>query len=227
VLTAAGSIGVFGLGGAALIEIVCIAVPCVAYASVRGGVRQRLALRWPRVRPLVGAALIGASLWLVLLWAVMPLQERVAPTPPELRRALDSLSGAGEPLGLVLLSVALVPAVCEELLCRGVLLPAFAVPRRAVGIVVSAALFALLHLSPYRFVPTFLLGLSLGFVTVVAGSVVPAVILHLLHNASVLVTSRLAPELLDAPAWPLGVAALAICTIGHLCVALPDRKGLR
>ncbi len=226
-MAAAGGIGVSGLGGAAAIEIVCVALPCVAYAWARGGVRVRLALRRPPARPLIGSALIGASLWVVLLWAVMPLQESVAPTPPELRRSLDALAGAGEPLGLVLVAVALVPGVCEELLCRGVLLPALSGAGRAVGVIVSAALFALLHLSPYRFVPTFLLGLSLGYVTVVARSVIPAIVLHVLHNAAVLVSSRVAASWMDEPGWQTGLAALAICVLGHACVGLPPRTPLR
>jgi sodium transport system permease protein len=227
VVTAAGAFRVSGPGGAALLELVGVGVPCVLYAMVRGGVRAGLALRRPALRPLVGAAVIGASMWMVLLYAVMPLQERVAETPPELRRALDALAGTGEPIVLVLVGVALVPAICEELLCRGILVAAFAPHGRAVAIVASAALFALLHLSPYRFVPTFLLGLSLGWVTVVAGSVVPAIVLHLLHNAAVVVTSRVAADVVDDPPWQLGVLAIAICALGHVCVGWRARAALK
>ncbi|HKA91240.1 MAG TPA: CPBP family intramembrane glutamic endopeptidase [Haliangiales bacterium] len=226
-MAAAGGLRVSGLGVAAGIEIVCVAAPCVLYASVRGGVRARLGLRRPPARALLGAAIIGASLWIVLLAAVMPLQESVAPTPPELKRALDLLAGAGEPLWLVVVAVALVPGVCEELLCRGILLPAFSARRRAVGVMVSASLFALLHLSPYRFVPTFLLGLSLGYVTVVAGSIVPAIVLHLVHNSAVLVSSRAEWSWVDEPSGWLGLAALAICAVGHACVGFPARAALR
>jgi len=157
----------------------------------------------------------------------MPLQERVAPTPPELERELTSLLGGDRPLWVPILLVGLVPAACEELLCRGVLLRGLATRGRVLGIVGSAVLFALLHLSPYRVVPTFLLGLSLGVVALAARSLLPAIVIHFIHNSMVLVSSREGSSVLESPDWPFGLGALAICALGHFLVGWPAREVVR
>src|SRR5262249_8334738 len=121
---AGGAFGAYGLPGIAAMEVVLVAAPSIAFAAIRGGAARGLALTRPRLRHVVGAALVGLSLWYVLLRVVMPLQELVAPTPPALEEALMQLAGADRPILGPLVAVALVPAICEELLCRGVLLGA-------------------------------------------------------------------------------------------------------
>jgi membrane protease YdiL (CAAX protease family) len=216
-----------GLVGAALVELVCLGIPSAAYAAARGGLGPVLSPGRPRPRHLLGAALIGATLWYVLVWAVMPLQERLAPTPPELERELNSLLIGDRPLWIPILLVGLVPAACEELLCRGVLLRGLAARGRVLAIVGSAAAFALLHLTPYRFVPTFVLGLSLGFVALASRSLLPAILIHFIHNSMVLVSSREWPALMESPSLGLGIGALAICAMGHVLVGWPARDGDR
>jgi sodium transport system permease protein len=115
--------------------------------------------------------------------------------------AVNDLGG----LPLLLLCVAVVPAVCEELLCRGTLLAGL---RRSLGdpsaIVISAFLFAVLHMSPFRFLPQFTLGLALAWLVVRSGSIIPAMLLHAGHNAAVVIASMpFEPD-------PSGEAAVAI-----------------
>ena len=82
---------------------------------------------------------------------------------------------------LVLLGV--LPPVCEELLCRGLILSSLR-PRYGdnKAIVVSAALFALLHLDPSRFPSTFAAGLLLGLVLVKTGSIFASILFHMTWN---------------------------------------------
>lgn len=75
----------------------------------------------------------------------------------------------------------------EELLFRGWLLAALRGAggrRRCVtAVVIQAAIFAAFHLLPERMPQTFLLGLVAGWMTVISGSLWPAIIAHLAHNA--------------------------------------------
>jgi ABC-2 type transport system permease protein/sodium transport system permease protein len=94
---------------------------------------------------------------------------------------------------LILFSLALVPAVCEEWLFRGYL---FAALQRSTSagraIWVSALLFGLFHVvvgspaSPERFLPSAFLGLVLGWLAWRSGSVVPGILLHVSHNGLLL-----------------------------------------
>ncbi len=94
---------------------------------------------------------------------------------------------------LLLLALAVVPAVCEELLFRGYL---FAALERSTSggraIWISALLFGLFHVvvgspaSPERFLPSTFLGLVLGWLAWYSGSVLPGMLLHFVHNGLLL-----------------------------------------
>ncbi len=166
-----------------------LVTPLLFHARARSvGVAAALGLHRPSPRALVGALLIGSSAWLVGMM-IGTLQQSIAPAPAELEQAIEQQIRAVAPSTVTMVLVfALLPAVTEELLCRGMLARALRGalgPAAAIGI--SAALFAVLHLSGYRFFPQFILGLSLGWVTLASGSVIPAVIIHFLHNGVLLV----------------------------------------
>jgi sodium transport system permease protein len=209
-----------GLGGIALSEILCIAVPTLLVARVRGAPAAILRLARPRPLALAGAALVGASAWVVLATVLLPLQERIAPAPPELDRALEEATRG--PLLATLAAAALAPAVCEELLCRGALLFALR-PRlgRAGAVLGSALLFALLHLSPYRLLPTFALGALFGAIALASGSIFPSMLAHALNNAAILVAGLPAAQaFLDAHALSVAIIAVMLLTTGIVAVSL-------
>ncbi len=78
--------------------------------------------------------------------------------------------------------IALVPAICEELLCRGIVMREYEMYSGKTAIIVSAAAFALLHNSAPMLVYTFLIGLVLAFVVRCTESIYPAMIIHFAIN---------------------------------------------
>ncbi len=82
----------------------------------------------------------------------------------------------------VLLSMVIIPAVCEELFFRGVVLAEYRSLGEGNAILISAICFAMLHFSVTNFPVYLFAGLLLGVVTAVSRSVIPAMILHLLSN---------------------------------------------
>ncbi len=93
-------------------------------------------------------------------------------------------------LAIATVLVVVVAPFVEELIFRGVLLSAFdsvLEPRwPALGpwpaIVASSALFALSHLSAWLIVPTFVLGIALGWLAWWRRGLWPAILLHALYN---------------------------------------------
>lgn len=123
-----------------------------------------------------------------------------------------------------LLCLALIPGICEELLCRGTLLKGLSRGTGIVGgVALSSFLFACLHLSPYRFLPQMTLGVVLALLALRYRSVIPCMVLHFGHNAGVLLLDRSgsADLLVDLP--PL--AALGIGILGlWLLIVMPSRR---
>ena len=114
------------------------------------------------------------------------LVEWLFPISETTRRALESVM-AKLPSGWgVVVSLAVVPAFCEEVAFRGFILSGFR-KRYRVGsaILLSALLFGLLHvlLSVFQqFFAASLLGLVLGLLAVRSGSLWPGVLLHAANN---------------------------------------------
>jgi len=82
--------------------------------------------------------------------------------------------------------VALVPAIGEELLFRGVLLKLFnnLFKNIHIAVILSAIIFSAIHLQFYGFLPRALLGILLGYLFVFTRSIWVPIFAHFLNNAS-------------------------------------------
>jgi sodium transport system permease protein len=190
-VSAMGTVGAPALAGLALGEIVLLTVPVVA--AWRAGVGPSLGLRGAAAIYFASAVLVGCALWFLNWQAVVAIdvpKERVS----VLAKTLET-----PPLVVALLAMAVLPAVCEEIMFRGVVLRAFAgawPPWAAVA--ASAALFSAYHINLPQALPTFTLGLALGALALRSGSVYPTMIAHFVNNVfPVLVTRDEIPELSD------------------------------
>lgn len=87
-------------------------------------------------------------------------------------------------LMLNLLIMALLPAVCEELVFRSILFR-FAnswLKRPLLSIGLTAAIFAAFHSSLHEIIPIFLAGFLLGWIYYRTGNIWYSIVLHFLHN---------------------------------------------
>jgi sodium transport system permease protein len=137
------------------------------------------------------------------------------PLSPELMdqmRRLESLFAAAPSLVNVLLVLAFVPAVCEEVAFRGFILNGF----RSRGsdwmaILLSSAFFGAIHGLIQQSLTAAALGVLLGYVAIRAGSVWPGMLLHALHNGLQLSIGLTVqdwfPAAVDANPWLARVAS--------------------
>ena len=120
-------------------------------------------------------------------------------------------------------TIALAPALAEEFLVRGTLLPALAriTPRR-VAIVLSAVAFALIHSDPRLWLFTFALGLVLGWLRLRSGTLLLPMAVHALFNT---ITFLVAP-LVDDGTNATNPAAGLMLLLGGLVFGLPLGRAL-
>jgi membrane protease YdiL (CAAX protease family) len=110
--------------------------------------------------------------------------------PPGNQEGLQKLV-EDTPLLPTLVALTVFPVLAEELVFRGVLTRALAGRYRAdTAIVIGAVAFGVYHLNPPQMLSTFVLALALGFLTVRAASIVPAMIVHFLNNLIAVLLSR-------------------------------------
>lgn len=139
----------------------------------------------PRLRHLAaGAALAPAMaiLAVTLGWLSFVV---LGPPPPAVARIEDMLKTIREVGGWAVLAATtcVLPGLGEEALFRGLILRGFRRRMPAWAAVAAAALaFAILHLSPWRFLPQLALGLMVGTLAIRTGSCWPGAVTHACYN---------------------------------------------
>lgn len=170
-----------------LSELALVTPGLLALLAYGVPVREGLALRPLDRRTTLLMVAAGASLWLGSL-GLLELQYTVWAPSADYLETFRRLHAALRPDGALdalasVAAVAIVPAVCEETLVRGILLPSLLRPLGPTGaIVVSAVVFAAIHLDPYRTLFVLVLGLALGLLRVRTGALPASMVAHAVLN---------------------------------------------
>lgn len=91
------------------------------------------------------------------------------------------------PLFLVFFVIAVEPAICEELVYRGVVYQGYRRGRILVAAVVSAFLFGIMHMNLNQFVYAFAIGFIFAIVNEALGSILPSMLIHVYINGKSIV----------------------------------------
>jgi membrane protease YdiL (CAAX protease family) len=85
-----------------------------------------------------------------------------------------------------LFMIAVIPAIGEELMFRGVLMRIFIRWTRSnhLAVLITAIIFSAIHMQFFGFLPRFILGILFGYLVVWSGSLWPAIIAHFVNNAA-------------------------------------------
>jgi sodium transport system permease protein len=187
-----------------ILQIAMIATPVLIMAlMLTRSPRRTLLLHAPRPMALPAALLLGVALHPLvglLGWFVQWLY----PLNPDVVTALKPIEAAlaEAPLWQVLLVIALLPAVCEELAYRGFILSGL---RRAghkwTAIALASLFFGLAHGIFQQKLTSCAIGLVLGYLAVQTRSLLPCMAFHFTNNALVVLMSRVGPEVLEAYPW--------------------------
>ncbi len=212
-LTQAGLLGEQGQVALGLLKSLVLFVALPGLFAWRGHValRSGFGLQRARAAAYPGAALLGLSLWPVLLAGLLWLPE----VGEEQRRVVEQIAqalGRLPPAARVVLLV--IHGILEEWLFRGYLYGALR--QRLSGpatIIINALLFGMFHfvlnidVGWQRILPSALMGVPLSIIREATGSVLPGMILHACHNASLaLLLEGSAPSATIEPWWVIAGA---------------------
>lgn len=166
-----------------------------------GGLRRKagfpaLPLNQPAFGSLKGIGVFSlAALAMLAMTVVMDPLTNLIPMPDWIKSIFERVFLYTNLYDSILATCILAP-LCEELLCRGMMMRGiahFSGPRKA--IFWSAFIFALIHLNPWQAIPAFLIGLFFGWVYYRTGCLWLTIFLHCLNNSLSTLLSRLLPDM--------------------------------
>jgi membrane protease YdiL (CAAX protease family) len=113
----------------------------------------------------------------------------------ELSKMLLNMNGVGD-LFFNLFLIALIPALGEELLFRGVVQKMFSeiFKNKHAAIILTAVLFSFLHFQFYGFFPRTFFGVLFGYMLIWSGSLKLPVVAHFTNNATVVLVNYFGTE---------------------------------
>ncbi|MFQ5461702.1 MAG: ABC transporter permease subunit/CPBP intramembrane protease [Phycisphaerae bacterium] len=168
-----------------LMPILFVLLPVGLLVYWRIGLSSTLGFRLPAIRFEVAALLIGLAAWVpaheLSTWqvALVGMPKALATNTEMLAEALRII-----PLSHAFLFVAVVPAVCEELLFRGFLLSGLRTAgHKWVAIATCGVIFGVFHFFLFKFPVTAMLGMVLAYLCWQSRSILPSMMAHLIHNA--------------------------------------------
>ncbi len=144
-------------------------------------------LQW-KIRPIKEGLFKSIIGWLMIMPLVLLigwLMNEIIGDQGGSNPLLELVLGSDEfiPLFLLLITTVVLAPVFEELVFRGILLPVLVSKvGNAGGVLLSALIFALAHLSVGELPPLFVLGIGLGLMRLSSGRLFPCALMHSLWN---------------------------------------------
>jgi sodium transport system permease protein len=213
---------VIGLAASLWVLLPALGAAGLRFAWAGGRLRDVLSLRGASPAALLGGLLLGAGTVVPMFLGISRLQGLFLPIPEDFSSSFGEGLSELAPFTLFLL-IAFSPGVCEELVFRGAFL---GVLRRTgttrAAVLTSSTIFAVIHLSVFRFFPTFLLGLAMALLVVRTRSLLPAMLYHMTYNGIAVLWGERLEELSAGLLWG---ASLALLAVGALLVGRARNEG--
>lgn len=171
----------WGIWGLAATEIMFLFIAFAAASLFGVSFREAFPMRLPPVKEFAGSFLLYISAFL-LITPVVIITEIFFPQISDSAAAISGIADGASPY-LCVFAMAFLPAVCEELLHRGMILGCMKKIRNDAAVtLIMALLFGLFHLDPYRFLPTAMLGAVFTYTAIKTRSVFLPMLLHFINN---------------------------------------------
>ena len=164
-------------------SVLMFTVPYIMVAAInKEKVKNLIQFKWKKpikTLPLIMLALGAAMVINLLVSQFVSLLENngIDTSAP----SLEMPQSVGGTL-IYLFALTVVPAVVEEFAFRGIVLGSLKKYGSGYAIIISSALFGLMHGNIVQIPFATMLGLVMGYVAVATGSIIPCVIIHFLNN---------------------------------------------
>jgi uncharacterized protein len=179
----------YGMLGLAITELGLAVLALLPLLIFDVRLKDMLPIKLPKVRHVVGTILMWMG---TLLLSTLTTLVIAFFFPENMVETASSMGGfmTSVPPIIAFLIIAIMPAVCEELLHRGFILTSMrSIKKDWLIVLIMGLIFGVFHLDPIRFAGTAILGAGLAYIMVKTKNFLLPVLMHLINNSlSLLIT---------------------------------------
>ncbi len=207
-----------GFGGVAVQQAFILICPLVYAWYMKADAKKLFSFKAPKVKGVLGGICLAFG-GLLLALVVGALLTPVFPQSAESLKALDEMI-KGQSVWVIILVMAVMPAIGEEFLFRGFLMGTLREKCKPwIAIVATTLIFAAYHMSVLKMFTISIIGLGLTVAAYMTGSIYTSMIMHFINNfISVMISlypeqvGKIAPILMEEE--PSGISLIVITLVG-------------
>lgn len=168
-------------GGTLVNQFLILLTPLFAVWYMKSDVKTLFSLKIPSGKSVLGGLLLYIGTYLIMLVTATALSRIFPESTQNVEQAFGEI--LDHPFILIILVMAVMPAVGEEIFFRGLLFGGFRHRHGAFwGILLSSLIFGAFHMSIVKLLPTAMLGACFAYIGYCSGSIYIGMFLHFLNN---------------------------------------------
>ncbi len=183
-----------GMTGLFLTELIFLAVSLLVCLIFRQKFSEVFKISRPKLRHVFGTLILWAGMILITSCIAVITMYLF----PDFQQTAEGLTEfiSQTPAILTVIIVAVMPAICEEALHRGVILHFFGkIKSTWLIVLIMGIIFGIFHLDPYRFLITALLGGAITYIAVKTHNILLCALFHFVNNLPAAITSAFAQNI--------------------------------
>lgn len=189
-----------GFGGVAVTQAIILIVPQAYLWYLKADYKKVLSWKMPRPMQLLGSFVT----WVGTFSLVMAISFILMPFMKDSVEGLSQMSEMfiSQPMVLLVLVVAVMPAIGEELMFRGFVYGSLKdKSKNLAAMLITSALFGIYHMSLIKFFTTAMLGFAFVYVVSETGSIACSMLMHFCNNLVSVIFARLGENIPNSLAF--------------------------
>lgn len=172
----------FGMYGVALTEVILLLLAIIPAIVFKANLKEVFPLRKPLLREILGVLLIWAGSYVAVILLTLIIGYFFPQGLTEVSSGLQNVF-TSVPMWIAFIIIAVMPAICEEALHRGLILSSLgSVNNKWLRVLYMGIIFGIFHLDSVRFLPTAILGMALSYVMIETRNMILPIIFHFVNN---------------------------------------------
>lgn len=175
--------------GLILSELVLVLVAVGFTGIFSCSIKDAIPITLPPIKSFFGGAMLYAGTLAAITPVTLLLQTLFPQEFGKVSSGIGSILTSVSP-AVGIIAFALIPAICEEIIMRGIILSSMkSVRSKLLVSAIVGVMFGILHLDPIRFFPTAMLGAVFAYIALETDSIILPAIFHFLNNSFSVVSS--------------------------------------